>query len=437
MTISWEDRGVGDHIRGTGHRDVIQGGPRSEHIEGEGGDDVICGGPGDDLIDGGADADELRGEAERDTFGGSPDTSTDILIGGGGRDYAIYERVRAALTINLRSGTVVAQGARKRGGIHGVEVVRGSKYDDHLVGDSLENKLAGEGGNDFIDGLGGKDHLDGGPGLDEVSYFSAQDPVELELARFALVGRGEHAERDDLFDFEIAFGSDFDDELTGTSDREVLHGGEGDDVIKGRGDRDGLAGGAGDDVLFPGPGDDKVDGGPNDPVTSAGEHGDLVSYQPDETTDSPDDYDDRPDNLEANLATVYAGPFVFPPGATGVGEDVFGGLESVRGTRDQTSSLSGTEGPNVIIGGRKFDNLEGLGGNDLLYGMGSGDAISGGDGDDYLDGGGAAGDESSEDGSTGTDILYGDDGNDTCVDGWSYNECEAGDPGGSRPFLLQ
>jgi Ca2+-binding RTX toxin-like protein len=436
VTISWQDRGVDREIRGTSRRDVIQGGPNAETIFGEGGDDVICGGPGKDSMGGGAGFDELRGESENDTLGlpvHDSDPSLDIVIGGGGRDIADYASARAPIRLSLKSGTVVAEGARRRGGIHGVEAVFGSNGGDHLIGDAQENTLAGLGGNDFIDGLGEDDDLLGGAGIDEISYFSAQEPVELHIGDFAEVGRGRDSKRDRLDGFEIAFGSEFDDELLGSSEREVLHGREGDDVIKGLEENDGLAGEEGDDVLFPGPGDDKVDGGPSDPVTGANEHGDLVSYQGDETTDSPDDNDQQPDILDLNLGPLTVGGLSFPAGASGVGTDLFRDIESARGTRDRTSSLDGSEGPNVLIGGRKFDSLRGFGGNDFLYGLGSGDAIVGGDGDDYLAGGGATGDESSEDGSRGTDLLNGEDGIDTCVDGWSYSNCEAGDQPPSAP----
>ncbi len=129
--------------------------------------------------------------------------------------------------------------------------------------------LYGRGGNDLIDGRGGTDILVGGSETDGVTYERANTAVKLtvEPRGTVVIDPGEDAPivRDHISEFEIYFGSRFDDRLVGSKDSERLVGGKGEDTLKGLGEGDTLEGGDGDDTIFPGPGDDFVDGGPNDP----------------------------------------------------------------------------------------------------------------------------------------------------------------------------
>lgn len=224
--------------------------------------------------------------------------------------------------------------------------------------------------------------------------------MRVDLAHAVAVVSVAGSPTDALIAIESVVGTHFDDRLLGKSRNNQLTGGGGDDVIKGKGGDDILEGGGGDDTLFPGPGDDDVDGGANNPVTGTGAPGDLVSYKG-ETV-----YPETPD-FEAFLAPDPH--FGDPPYSEGVGVDGFNGIESVRAPdAARTNYLGGNDGPNVIIGGSRFDLIDAAGGNDLLFGLGGNDALNGGDGNDYLDGG-------SPTGADDADITNGDGGDDTCT----------------------
>jgi Ca2+-binding RTX toxin-like protein len=402
VTISFRDRGAGDTLKGTAGRDVILGGPRSETIDAGGGEDVVCGGAGHEIIDGGPGRDELDGEDGPDTFVGR-DLAQDVITGGvGDHDIAKYGLTPAGIRLNLRAGRVQADGARFAGGVLGIEEVIGTGFADHLVGAVRDEEMAGGAGNDVIDGRGGQDRLRGGADIDTVTYQSAAARVRLGVViGRAVVGEGDGENADFIREFEIYIGSKFDDELTGSDASEKLVGGVGDDTLRGGGDGDTFEGGPGDDTIHPGEGDDLVDGGPNNPVKGTGAHGDLVSYQ----AENPHGLSGSFDFYAHLLTTEY---FHEPPGAMGVGDDPFVGVESIRGPHKGMSLLEGDGGPNVLIGGSSIDVIDGYGGNDLLFGLGSNDDIDGSAGDDYLAGGEPHGEHE-------TDKLDGGDGDDTCV----------------------
>ena len=372
VTISWEDPGVGSRIQGTPGDDVIQGGPGSEVIIGGAGDDVICAGHGQDRIDGGPGRDELYGQSGNDDFVGGG-LAEDVVVGGEDFDTADYRNSAVGVRVDMRSHVVLGDGASVRGGIQGVEQVDGSAHDDTMISNGLRHTLFGAAGDDTL------------------SYASSKQSVVVDLG-------GRRVDIGDVDDyvagFETVIGSKFDDSFKATNDNDHFIGGPGDDTLRGgRGD-DILEGGPGSDTFYPGPGDDHVDGGPNDPVTNQHHPGDLVSY-------AKDTVDDGSREFAADLTPDPH--FGTPPGTSSVGNDVFVGIESVRGVADLTNIITGDDGPNVLIGGPKTDDLIGAGGDDLLFGLGNPDTLDGGAGDDFIDGGGG-----------GNNVIAGE-GDDTCV----------------------
>ena len=407
VTISFRDPGVGKTITGTAGPDVIQGGPQRETILGLGGDDVICAGDGDDTLVGGPGRDELDGQDGNDKFSSTPKDGSllaeDIITGGvGDSDTADYSTSPVGVTISLARGLVRADGAARNGGILGVESVLGTPHDDRIVGNAKPNILFGYGGNDIIDGREGEDVLAGNDGVDTVSYATADAGIRLNVDDGQVFTGPGNGDEDLISTFEIYYGSKHDDRLVGSDRSERLVGGAGDDTLKGLGDGDTLEGGPGDDTIYPGQGDDLVNGGANRPVTSIGAPGDLASYADDTAKrDTGSSFD-----FEAYLVPdPHLGT---PPIASGVGEDHLVGIESIRGPKTAMSYLEGDDGPNVLIGGSRIDDLVGNGGDDLLFGLNSNDVIDGGDGNDYLDGGEPHGEHES-------DKLDGGNGDDTCL----------------------
>jgi Ca2+-binding RTX toxin-like protein len=397
-----EISGSAQTIRGTEGADVIQGGPSTRRIYGLGGRDTICGGDRDNQILGGAGSDTLIGNGGRDQFLAD---ATDRVAGGGGKDFVTYEDARVGVEVDLARGTVQSvvlgeEGAN--GDIAGVENVIGTGFADELRGDGRDNGLNGKGGNDFIDGRRGEDRLLGGDGdRDEVSYGSAPARVKvfdgvLEPGLYGIV----RSERDELVDFEVVTGSDFDDDLGGSRFGDLLYGGEGDDRLKGLGGNDRLFGGPGNDIFAPGPDDDYVEGGPNRPVTGTKQPGDLLNFRHAELEDGED-------HMEVcfviDLCSENPSETRTSAEATGEGTDVFREIESARGMEKAMSFLEGDNGPNVLVAGRKGDYVQGWGGNDFLFGLGGEDTLRGDDGDDFLD-------PASE-----GELLDGGEGTDTCL----------------------
>ena len=402
VTISFQNLPAGTTtINGTGGHDVIQGGPRSETINAGGGDDDVCGGDGNDHIDGGPGRDELFGQGDSDDFRGT-DLAQDLITGGSrDLDVADYSSSPVGVRVDESTGRVQAVGGGVSGGILGIEEVKGTPFADTLVGGPAVDDLYGSGGNDLLDGRGGADFLAGNAGRDRATYANAGSAVQVDLpSGHAVVMEGGRATTDELSpSTEDVTGTRFDDRLVGGGTNDQLTGGGGDDVIKGKGGDDVLEGKGGDDTLFPGPGDDYVDGGANNPVTGTGAPGDLVSYQ-------GDTIDPGLPQLDVSLLGIpYFGD---PPYASGVGEDVLAGIESIRGTATDHNLLEGDDGPNVIIGGARTDLLVGAGGNDLLFALAANDSIDAGPGDDYLDGGSPTGPDDA-------DLTDAGDGNDTCT----------------------
>jgi Ca2+-binding RTX toxin-like protein len=165
-----------------GDRIALYDGPTegNDDIFGYGGDDVIWALGGNDWIRGGA--------------------GTDIIDGGNGFDWSDYgdsgERVYVdLLTHEARYGT--AQGDI----LIWIEGLRGSIYDDGLVGDNERNDLRGNAGDDYLIGNGGDDALwgeadddilvggaggdfvFGGTGIDTASYFYSTTGVTASLLR--------------------------------------------------------------------------------------------------------------------------------------------------------------------------------------------------------------------------------------------------------------
>jgi Ca2+-binding RTX toxin-like protein len=174
-------------------------------------------------------------------------------------------------------------------------------------------------------------------------------------------------------------------DTTAISARVNALGGADDDVMAaGTGHENYLAGGPGRDDLVGGPHTDSLDGGDGPDRISAGAGADNISG--DDTVPSPDVIDGgggsdtfRGDHLVPSLALDIDLRRLTPNGAPGDG-DTIRSVESLWGS-SQTDRLTGTNGPNGIIGGEGADIVLGLGGPDDLMG---GLLLDGGSGNDQL-----------------------------------------------------
>ncbi len=391
---------------GSEDNDVFDGGIGNDSIAGLGGDDDLFGGSGNDTIDAGdGDRDEVYGLA-----------GNDLLFGGAGtRDDLRYDRDAQnggtnGVNVNLATGIAI-DGFGNTDTVSGFERVRGTNFNDTLIGDDGRNQLRGLGGNDFIDGGGGQDQvtyldatsgvtvnlvtglvfggsgndtlvsieeaigsdhndtligndadnyfeggfgndsIDGGDGFDFIGYFESTLGVTVNLATGIVTG---DEGTDTVVNIEGVEGSTANDSITGNDGRNILVGNTGDDTLRGGAGRDDLRGELGNDLL------DGGDGG-----------------------DDAVDYRDASGGVLVNLALGFAS------GADG--NDTILNVERIWGSFfDDT--LIGDDGDNII---------QGRGGDDSLDGGAGFDAV------DYFDASGGV------NVNLATGLVSGADGNDT------------------------
>jgi hypothetical protein len=234
--------------------DVIHGMGGADWLYGRGGDDVICGGRGADRISGGPGSDWIDG-------------------GAGQNDWVSYLEAGGGVTVDLRTG--VSTGSHGDDTLANVEHIRGSRFDDLLIGNPRANRIFGYQGADEIDGKAGDDVIDGGAGQDLIrggtgtnqvigglgkdtgDYSSAQTPVRVDLAQAWAIDEAAITTFDQLSEVENVRGSKYDDGITGDANANVLRGLGGGDSLWGEGGDDVLVGGAGYDFGFGGAGNDR------------------------------------------------------------------------------------------------------------------------------------------------------------------------------------
>jgi Ca2+-binding RTX toxin-like protein len=248
----------GDFALGGRGNDILKGGPGWDTMYGDPGSDLLVGGPGGDQLEGGRDDDALIGGPGDDDIGGLADQGDDIGNGGDGDDILRHLLGNDALdggpgldlidafgdqsgvTIDLAAG--ISTGAGKGiASLTGIEGVRGTDYDDVLVGDDADN---------LFTPIYGDDTIDGGPGRDLVNFDRFEDSVFTGLTIDLAAGTAEGAGSDTLIAIE---------DVQGSEGPDVIRGDSGDNLLMGFYDDDMLEGHAGDDVLdgdLPGDGSD-------------------------------------------------------------------------------------------------------------------------------------------------------------------------------------
>ena len=206
------------------------------------------------------------------------------------------------------------------------------------------------------------------------------------------------------------------DILVGNAGPDSMEGGDGNDRLFGGGGRDVLSGGDGNDDLFGGGSSgDRLRGGAGDDVLNGGSGVDLVFEQADS------DFVLTSSQLTGNGTDVLIS--IEQADLTGGDSDNRLDASAFTSPTQQSVSLRGGAGNDVLIAGSGPDGLFGDAGNDLMIGgddvipMGSpirGDDMYGGAGRDTVNGG--AGDDSVRGQGTSGDVVTGGPGSDT-IDG--------------------
>lgn len=288
----------------------------------------------------------------------------DFIDGRTGFDFADYSQSAAAVTVNL---TLSAQNTIGAGvdTLINIEGIRGSGFDDVLVGDGQANTIYGGSGSDSISGAGGDDILfangglgngaelnviDGGDGVDMVSYEGETRGLVIRI--------------DDLYGFggSQKFADNFYSGFDTLLNIEDVTGGSGSDHIVGNASSNRLLGGAGDDWLLGAEGDDFIEGGEGFDRMDGGAGFDFLSYLTAGTGVLV--------NFEQMDATWWY-----------AGGETYVNFEGIVGSLfDDT--LVGNFADNAIYGNDGSDVIDGKAGDDTIVGGEGLDTMTGGAGAD-------------------------------------------------------
>jgi Ca2+-binding RTX toxin-like protein len=424
------DLGAGTAQDGFGGTDTIA---NVSNVLGSAFDDVIAGSP---------DFNVLEGLAGNDQIDGGP---------GGGR--VEYGSSPGGVVVNLAAGTA-QDGFGGIDAIVNVQDIRGSAFDDILVGNQAFNLFEPLGGDDVVLGV----NLLAG---NEVSYRTAPAGIIANLETGTI--QDGFGGTDTVGHLDSVTGSAFDDMIVGSSTAgfQSFRGLAGNDTIDGSG---------GDQVSYRGSPSGVVvdlaagtaeDGfGTTDTFTGinavrgsdladriTGSGAEFENFRPEGGNDVVDggagidriDYRNSPDPVTVDLA---AGTAV--GGSSGT--DTLAGIEEARGGvaddrlfgSDGANLLIGRTGNDVLDGRNGDDRLQGEANSDTLRGRAGNDQLSGGTGADFLEGnlgadqlsGGAGRDQLF--GNLGGDILGGGAGDDLLVGGLGNDRLTGG--GGSDTF---
>ena len=253
-----------ESVTGSQYADALFGNAGANVLDGQGGNDRIYGGDGDDTLVGGDGKDFLSGDAGNDNlYGGTGDDTlrggagADGLDGGAGVDTADYSDAPAVGSVfgitgifaNLQDGHGYI-GDAEGDTYTGIENVRGSSYNDWIIGNAQDNALYGGAGDNSIVGGAGGDFLDGGAGIDMLSYYGSSAGVSINLGTNQATGGD--ATGDTIMNFESVIGSEFVDQLIGTDGDNWISGNSGNDLLIGMAGNDRIEGGAGNDLMIGG-----------------------------------------------------------------------------------------------------------------------------------------------------------------------------------------
>lgn len=332
LKIDFSDNASRVGMLGGDWGDILYGGLVRDGLDGGGGDDTIIGGGGNDQ-----------------------------LFGSSGVDTLSYETSAGGVLADLSAGAGLYADA-EGDTFNGFENLRGSLFNDTLVGDDAANLIEGWGGQDEIRALGGDDRIvltsagavDGGAGYDILTLDASGGSLTFGSPAIVAVEQVNVRDRmtvdfsavtdaPDLFRAFSAAGGWVD--LTTTGSGETIRLGLGDDT---------LDAGGGDDRIFVYGGGATIDGGDGT---------DRLFIQSGGYT-----FDDAA--LTGVESVVLRGDASLDLGAMTTGMTVIS--TSADGT---TVAIGGTAGDDVIRLGEGGDTVRGGAGDDRLFGGAGADAF--------------------------------------------------------------
>lgn len=179
---------------------------------------TLNGGLGDDTIVSGQGADSLVGGEDTDT-----------------NNTLDYRNSNAGVNVNLATGSV-SGGDAAGDTFRNFRNLKGSSYNDTLIGDANANVVSGGAGDDLIVVSGGKDSIDGGAGdSDTIDYseYNIGRGLQLSLTGSETTESYFPALKDQIVNVENVIGTRFGDSISGDAKNDTLIGGGGSDSLVG------------------------------------------------------------------------------------------------------------------------------------------------------------------------------------------------------------
>ena len=355
-----------DNYNGDGHTGRFSAGGSNDNVFGGAGNDWLQGEDGNDTLLGGADRDTLDGGDGDDHIDlGTNNGSGDVMIASLGSDtidfigntvaasfYSLdYALLGGSITANLNATTgSVVKSVGGTDTLTGLNAIDGNAGGLQITGTTgADNVTVALGGSGFVDlvGLDGADTLTGGDSFDRASYAATGPTPTTSGITVTITGYGANGgmsgtvldnfgDTDTLVDIDEVRGSDFADTFTGST---------------------------GNDRFITRAGNDTVDGGGGF---------DQVRY----------------DRSGVGAVTIDLGAGTASGTWNGSAfVDMLTSVESIRGSRNDGDSITGSAAAESFDGRGGNDTLSGGDGNDTLLGNSGDDSLLGGDGNDSLDGG--------------------------------------------------
>ncbi|MGQ0533245.1 MAG: beta strand repeat-containing protein, partial [Caulobacteraceae bacterium] len=375
-------------LSGGGDNDSINGGDGADTLMGEDGADTLNGGDGADTITGGAGVDNVSGGDGDDVinynFGDGVDSS---INGGAGTDRIVTQGHAGGETLD-----VIWNGAAFTA-FKGSAVV------------SVEQAI-----------------VDMGGGVDWLRHHNSSVAVNVNL------GAGTATGFLSIANIENAWGSAFNDTLTGSAVANIIRGGAGDDAIDGGAGADTIVGDDGADAINGGDDADSIYGLSGADIVNGGNGDDTINYSFGEGVDSidggagTDTIICQGNSGAETLEVAWDGlSFTFFKGGAvasieqatvdmGLGGDwlrftassvgisinltanTASGFLSIANVENAAGggfndTITGSAAANNLLGNDGADAIDGAGGNDTLNGGAGADTLTGGAGSDSLTGG--------------------------------------------------
>ncbi|NEP10071.1 MAG: calcium-binding protein [Symploca sp. SIO2C1] len=345
-----------ERLVGTAFDDQFIGDEENNALYGQEGNDTLIGGEGDDVLYGGAGVDFLDGGEGNDWLRGG--IGIDFFDGGEGIDTADFITEEFAITGNLNTETATytdAVGNTIVEIMRSIESLRGTHFNDLLIGNAENNSLVGNDGNDTLVGGNGNDWLRGDAGIDFLDGGEGRDTADFKTGEFAIIG--------DLNTQTTTYTDAVGNTIVETfRNIENLQGTSFDDLLLGNAQDNSLLGSHGNDTLLGDEGDDWLRGGAGIDFLDGGEGIDTADFSTEEFAITAD--------LNAETATYT---------------DALG--NTIIETMSNMEKLRGTNFDDLLIGNAENNTLNGSNGNDTLLANDGNDILVGDLGEDIIDGG--------------------------------------------------